>query len=195
MKRYSIKEIFLSVQGEGVRAGIPHVFVRFAGCNLDCNDETMGWCCDTDFTGGVAYELGELIDGIRRVGENCRWVLFTGGEPGLQLDRDLVVTLKALGYKTAVETNGTRQLPIEVDWVCVSPKYERPVLKTADEAKYVLAKGQEPDVTVQGTHRLVSPAFDGDEPDPDAVMWCVDWVLAHPTWRLSLQTHKWIGVR
>lgn len=193
MKRYQIKEVFHSLQGEGVRAGVPHIFVRFAGCNLDCNEETMGWQCDTDFVGGTAYTLGELIDEVRRFGR-CHWVLFTGGEPALQVDTTLVAALHALGYQLAIETNGTRPLPAGLDWVCASPKYERPAIRSADEAKYVLAAGQEPDVTIQAKHMLASPAFKGDEPDPEALAWCVQWVKDHPTWRLSCQQHKWWGV-
>lgn len=194
MKKYQIKEIFHSIQGEGVRAGTPAVFVRFAGCNLDCTPDTMGWKCDTDFVGGDAHTIGALIDAVRTLA--CGgWIILTGGEPALQIDQTLVDSFHALGYQLAIETNGTKVLPKGLDWVCVSPKYA-PVnaLMRADEVKYVLATGQEPG-DVRAAHRLVSPAFKGDEPDPDAIAWCVQWVLDNPEWRLSLQTHKWIGVR
>lgn len=194
MKTYMVKEIFYSIQGEGVRAGIPHVFVRFAGCNLDCNDETMGWKCDTDFAGGTAYSDAALVDEIRRVGGTCQWVLLTGGEPTLQADQMLVNLLRTFGYRLAIETNGTRSVPSGIDWICCSPKYGRIDLVEANEVKYVLAAGQKPG-WFPAPNRLVSPAFKGAEPDPDAIAWCVQWVLDHPDWRLSTQNHKWWGVR
>lgn len=210
-RRYQIKEIFYSLQGEGVRAGIPHIFIRFAGCNLDCNDETMGWSCDTDFAGGQAYApRGLLMRAASLADPECEWVLFTGGEPALQLDEELLAWCHADGWKVAVETNGTKALPDGIDWVCVSPKYEPVVLDRADEVKVVLVAGQRvPDLEIAADHYLISPAFgpcdhDGDcEPpacpgyhlDGDTLKWCVQLVLDNPGWRLSLQTHKFLGIR
>lgn len=191
-----VKEIFLSIQGEGVRAGTAAVFVRFAGCNLTCNEAEHGFDCDTDFKGGEPFSLGLLVDAIRGMG-GPGWIIFTGGEPALQLDQPLVDVLHALGWKLAIETNGTKPLPKNLDWVCCSPKPgAKVVLRSADEVKCVVGTGQDPDPRcVSGEYWLVSPAFKGDELDPDAVDWCVRWVKEHPRWRLSLQTHKWIGVR
>lgn len=195
MKRYMIKEIFHSVQGEGLRAGTPAVFVRFAGCNLACNTAEHGFDCDTDFSGGEAYSLGSLIDAVG-IPFPVGWIILTGGEPALQVDQRLVDTLHALGWKLAIETNGTLPLPKGLNWVCCSPKPgTKPVLYEADEVKCVVAAGQEPDHRGMRGEYLISPAFKGDELDPDAVAWCMEWVLANPRWRLSLQTHKWIGAR
>lgn len=194
MKRYMVKEIFYSIQGEGVRAGTAAIFVRFAGCNLDCNEDTTGWTCDTDFSGGTSYPLGELLDAVRII-QPSGWVILTGGEPALQIDQPLVDVFHAAGYRLAVETNGTKELPKGLDWICCSPKYEHVVLYGFDECKYVLASGQEPGRSYGAKNLLVSPAFKGDEPDPDAIAWCVQLVLDNPGWRLSLQTHKFMGVR
>lgn len=197
MKRFMVKEIFHSIQGEGVRAGTAAVFVRFAGCNLACNVAEHGFDCDTDFVGGTSYTIGELLDEVRHLAAGG-WIILTGGEPALQLDQSLVDVLHAAGYRLAIETNGTRTLPRGLDWVCVSPKPGASVSPyiEADEVKYVLGAGQEPGPQVSRIeHRLVSPAFKGDEADPDAVAWCVEWVLAHPEWRLSYQLHKALGVR
>jgi 7-carboxy-7-deazaguanine synthase len=193
--RYLVNEIFYSIQGEGVRAGIPHVFVRFAKCNLDCSLATMGWDCDTDFEVGEWYSLRRLLDTVEDLGR-CQWVLLTGGEPGLQVDQRLIDALHSMGRQVAIETNGTQYLPDDVDWTCCSPKYAPVVLGQCDEVKYVLTVGQSPPVPpVLADHWLVSPAFKGDEPDPDAMAWCVEWVKDHSRWRLSVQNHKWLGIR
>jgi len=197
MTRYLVNEIFRSIQGEGVRAGTVATFVRFSKCNLACNVAEHGFDCDTEFDTGRWHTLGSLIDTVRDAGPTG-WVIFTGGEPALQLDGALVDALHALGYQLAIETNGTRLLPDGLDWVCVSPKPGAPVAVTwADEVKYVLGPGQEPILTGLPTadHWLVSPAFKSDESDPDAVAWCIAFVLAHPGWRLSVQQHKWLGIR
>lgn len=196
MKRYLVNEIFRSLQGEGARAGTVATFVRFAKCNLACNVAEHGFDCDTDFDHGDWYELDALLAAVRAVGPS-RWIILTGGEPALQLDGTLVGTLHDAGYRLAIETNGTRPLPPGIDWVCVSPKPgTRVMISAADEVKFVLRAGQRPhDVSLRSSHRLVSPAFKGDEFDPEALAWCIQWVLDHPTWRLSVQQHKQWGVR
>lgn len=194
MKRYLINEIFYSLQGEGVRAGTANLFVRFAKCNLACNVAEHGFDCDTDFEAGDWYERDELLAELQRTAST--WVLLTGGEPSLQVDRPLIDDIHSVGRKVAIETNGTRPLPRGIDWVCVSPKPGTPiVIPWADEAKHVLAAGQVPERRILANHHLVSPAFKGDEIDPDALAWCIDWVRTNPTWRLSCQQHKWWGIR
>lgn len=216
MTRYMVKEVFYSLQGEGVRAGTPNVFVRFAGCNLACNVADHGFDCDTDFVGGTAYTADELAAEMRRVADpECDWVIFTGGEPTLQLDRELVGFLRLDGWFMAIETNGTRGIDYSLDWVCVSPKPGTTIAQLdADEVKVVLGPGQLlPDVTVKADHYLVSPAatvapcdHDGDcEPPacpgfssyvpPEAIAWALRVCLDNPPWRLSVQQHKAWGVR
>jgi 7-carboxy-7-deazaguanine synthase len=144
MKRYTLKESFYSLQGEGVRAGTPAVFFRFSGCNLACNRSTHSFDCDTDFVGGEKWSAEELVERAHALGsDGCRWIILTGGEPALQLDAELIRTLKKAGYRLAIETNGTRELPEGLDWICVSPKVaeDRLAQRRADELKYVLREG------------------------------------------------------
>jgi len=164
--RYVVKEVFYSLQGEGVRAGTPNVFVRFAGCNLNCRIETRGFDCDTDFVGGEqlsAQELHDLMASLwPRDHASERWVVMTGGEPCLQLDQPLVDFLHVAGWKIAIETNGTICPPCRLDWITVSPKGDgKPALMDCDEVKYVLCKGKEPPAVpaLNAKHWLVSPAF------------------------------------
>ncbi len=199
--KYYIAEIFCSLQGEGVRTGTRNVFVRFAGCNLNCAVTTHGFDCDTDFKARKVYDsVSDLVDDIVECwGPACgaQAVIFTGGEPALQLDDVLVTELKMLGFYLAIETNGTFLIPWNLDWICVSPKQRRIVPRRASEVKFVLGVGQEPDFESlpKADHYIVSPAFDGLELAPGALKWCIEWVHRHPGWRLSVQDHKAWAIR
>lgn len=210
--RYLINECFYSLQGEGVRAGTANAFLRFAKCNLACNREQHGFDCDTDFEAGDWYDRDGIVDLLRSVADpECDWVVLTGGEPSLQLDRELVQLLRCCGWHLAIETNGTRPLPFGLDWICVSPKPGTQIRQLeADEVKAVIGVGQPlPDTNIKADHYLVSPAFgpcdhDGDcEPpacpgyhlDADTLAWCIRLVRENPAWRLSCQQHKWWGIR
>lgn len=224
MKSYRINEVFYSLQGEGVRAGTANVFVRFSGCNLTCTrDGEAGFDCDTEFTSGRTFTAEELLAEAMRVGGTCRSVIFTGGEPMLHLDDELLRAFKRLAsapgnasgrtpldgiWHIAVETNGTLDLPSNgIDWVCVSPKSAEHTLrvKRASEVKYVRHAGQGiPRPTIEADHYLISPAFEtligpsGQpvfRPLPDALAWCIQLVKENPKWRLSVQQHKTWGVR
>ena len=208
---YSVKEIFYTLQGEGVHAGRPAVFCRFAGCNLWSGreeDRATAVCtfCDTDFV-GVAPEGGrfatasELAAAVAArwpdVPEGRRFVVCTGGEPLLQLDEAAIEALHSLGFEVAVETNGTVALPRGLDWVCVSPKADSPlVVSGGDELKLVFPQDAAPPERFTGMdfrHWYLQP-MDGPrlrEATAGAVAYC----LAHPRWRLSVQTHKVTGVR
>ena len=197
-RTYRVNEIFYSLQGEGVRAGTPNLFLRFSKCNLACSKETHDFDCDTEFESGRRMTAEEILDELGRLSAGCRWVVLTGGEPGLQLDAVLVVALKAGGYRLAIETNGSVELPPGLDWVTVSPKVAEHAIRqrTADEVKYVRAYGQGiPETVVEADHRLISPAFDGDELDRRTLEWCIRLVEENPPWRLSVQQHKGWGVR
>src|SRR6185295_857457 len=149
--------------------------------------------CDTEFESGRWMTEGEIVAALRAESTTCEWVILTGGEPALQVDPPLLDALHAEGYRLAIETNGTFELPPGLDWITVSPKVAEDALRQrrADEVKYVRAAGQPlPETVVQADHYLISPAFDGDRLDPESVAWCIRLVSENPRWRLSMQQHK-----
>lgn len=199
---YAVNEIFYSLQGEGVRAGTPAIFVRFSGCNRQCRMlpgplSIGGFDCDTEHEEHELMTANEILARCLALSDMDDWIVLTGGEPALQLDSKLIETLK-LSYRLAIETNGTIKLPEGLDWITVSPKAPDEDIKqrTADEVKYVLSYGQTlPSVVVDARYRLLSPAFDGSKVDADTLGWCVGLVLANRGWRLSAQQHKGWGIR
>src|SRR3954462_11354141 len=122
MERYLVNEIFYSLQGEGVRAGTPNLFLRLAKCNLACKVETHGFDCDTEFESGRWSARAEILAEFPQLSSACDWVILTGGEPALQVDRELVDALHEAGYKLAIENNGSLELNRGIDWITVSPK-------------------------------------------------------------------------
>ena len=199
-KTYRISEIFYSLQGEGVRLGTANVFVRFAGCNLKCAvDNEAGFDCDTDFVSSEGFTLAELIKRIEAEADVCRNVILTGGEPALQVDAELIATLKAEGFYIAIETNGTKALPDGIDWVCCSPKSAEHTLRVGHvhELKYVRHSGQPlPRPALQADHYLLSPAFEADSGiKRETLNHCIELVKRNPQWRLSLQMHKLWKIR
>lgn len=214
---YLVKEIFYTLQGEGANAGRPAVFCRFSGCNLWTGHEEhrpIAVCrfCDTDFVGtdgpgGGRFATPDALagavaatwagggvadrdDGYRRL------VVCTGGEPLLQLDTAAVDALHRQGFEVAIETNGTMASPPGIDWVCVSPKAGAAmVVTTGDELKLVFPQaGIDPDdvVGLAFGHRFLQP-MDGPDREQNTAL-AVAYCLAHPRWRLSLQTHKYLGI-
>ena len=206
---YSVKEIFLTLQGEGGQAGRAAVFCRFAGCNLWSGreqDRAAAVCtfCDTDFVGvdgvgGGKFETPcDLAAAIAAQwqGDSDRLVVCTGGEPLLQLDLPLIDALHAAGFSIAVETNGTLAAPAGIDWTCVSPKADAKLVQTSgQELKLVYPqKGHDP-AAFAGLdfERFFLQPMDG--PDREASLEaCVAYCLFHPRWRLSVQTHKYLGL-
>jgi 7-carboxy-7-deazaguanine synthase (Cx14CxxC type) len=208
---YSIKEIFYTLQGEGAQTGRPAVFCRFAGCNLWSGreaDRATAVCtfCDTDFVdthgpgGGRFASAAALAAAVANAwpgdAGGVPFVVCTGGEPLLQLDESLVRALHARGLEIAVETNGTRVPPPGLDWICVSPKAgAQLVLRQGDELKLVYPQsGAEPErfEALEFRHFFLQP-MDGPAREANteaALRYC----LAHPRWRLSLQTHKLLGI-
>jgi len=208
---YTVKEIFLTLQGEGAQAGHAAVFCRFAGCNLWNGlerDRATAICqfCDTDFVGtdgdgGGKFETADaLADAIAEKwhgGADHRLTILTGGEPLLQVDEALTTALHARGFRIAVETNGTQPLPPGLDWICVSPKAGAAItLRTGDELKLVYPQpGADPALFAGAKfrHFLLQPM---DGPDVQAnTAAAIAYCLAHPQWRLSVQTHKVLGLR
>ena len=210
---YAVKEIFRTLQGEGAQAGTPMVFVRFAGCNLwtgrapdrERDAERTGTACprycDTDFVGGERLDADEILARIATAGAGPRWLCLTGGEPALQLDRPLLEALRGAGYQTALETNGTVDIaPIRdlLDWVCVSPK--RPardiVVRDGDELKLVWS-GQDPRDLAEWEalafrHYSLQPE-DGPRA-AEHLAAAIALVRGQGRWRLSVQTHKLVGL-
>jgi len=209
---YAVKEIFLTLQGEGAQAGRAAVFCRFAGCNLWSGreeDRASAVCrfCDTDFVGVDGPGGGKFADAAalaEAVTSKCpangsrgkRFVVCTGGEPLLQLDETLIQALHARDFEVAVETNGTVEAPDSLDWICVSPKAGAPfVQRSGDELKLVFPQqGIEPAqfAELAFRHFFLQP-MDGPQRGVNteqAVRYCMN----HPQWRLSLQTHKILGI-
>ena len=199
---YTVKEIFLTQQGEGANIGRTAVFVRFAGCNLWNGlekDRAQATCtfCDTDFVGGDRYSNADLLADRVEIawdgGRSHRFCVLTGGEPLLQVDVELISALRTRGFFIAVETNGTQHLPCSMDWICVSPKAGAPlVLTDADELKLVYPQaGLRPEAlsAFRSTHRWLSPmaAAGLTAGNTEAA---ADYCRKHPEWRLAIQAHK-----
>ncbi len=206
---YSIKEIFYTLQGEGGQAGRPAVFCRFAGCNLWSgreDDRALAACrfCDTDFVGADAGRFADadaLADAVAalwpRQGGGRPYVVCTGGEPLLQLDSRLCAALHARGFEIGVETNGTQARPQGIDWLCVSPKADAPlVLCAGDELKLVYPQAGAPPERYAGlafAHFFLQP-MDGPEQAAN-IRAAAGYCLENPQWRLGLQMHKVAGLR
>jgi 7-carboxy-7-deazaguanine synthase (Cx14CxxC type) len=208
---YAVKEMFLTLQGEGVHAGRRAVFVRFAGCNLWSGreqDRATAVCrfCDTDFIGtdglgggkfADAEVLVAAVEGFWGDDPARRFVVLTGGEPMLQVDDALVEALHAGGFTIAIESNGTLPAHPGIDWVCISPKAGSNVVqRTGDELKLVWPQAGIDPVPLEEwgfANHLLQPL---DDPRGAAnVQACIDLVMARPAWRLSLQAHKTLGLR
>jgi 7-carboxy-7-deazaguanine synthase len=220
---YSVKEIFYSLQGEGARAGRPAVFCRFAGCNLWSGEEKhrrAAECsfCDTDFVGtdgvggGKFSSAQELANNLASYWPDQQmglpYIVFTGGEPLLQLDDMLIDAVRNKGFELAVETNGTLPAPAGIDWLCVSPKGQTKLVQTAgDELKLVFPQSDvnpENFIDLRFDHFYLQPldvtviAETNDDIEGHAsniLGSCTDYCLRHPQWKLSLQTHKFLGIR
>jgi 7-carboxy-7-deazaguanine synthase (Cx14CxxC type) len=207
---YRINEIFYSIQGEGYWAGRAAVFVRFSDCNLwdgDPASRASAICsfCDTDFVAATEMEdAGAVVNAVEDVMPRMRsWaepmVIFTGGEPLLQLDADLVEAFRRAGFYTALETNGTLPLKeLPVDWVCVSPKTPTVRITHGDELKLVYPQDRvtpERFADLSFAHFWLSPRNAVDSLSADNVQKTLDYLLVHPQWRLNTQVHKVIGVR
>lgn len=202
MKSFRINEIFYSLQGEGRNTGRAAVFVRFAGCNLRCP------FCDTQFDSYREMTAREIVAAISNY--PARFVVLTGGEPTLQADEAFVDQLHEAGFEVAMESNGTRPAPRNVDWLTVSPKVrgewrvERGE-RTPDEVKIVFEEDTDPEAVLSPLSTLYSslssflylqPCDTGDSARNACIMQrCIDYIKEHPQWRLSLQTHKLIGIQ
>lgn len=216
---YTVKEIYYTLQGEGANTGRPAVFLRFSGCNLWSGreeDRSSAICqfCDTDFVGGSKFPgATQLAEEVASQwfgnGTSRRFVVVTGGEPLLQLDQPLIDALHTVGFEIAIETNGTLEAPAGIDWICMSPKAGTVIKqRTGNELKLVYPQLDRAGTAQHATPSLLDPAqferleFDHfflqpmDGPDVAQNMeLATRYCLAHPRWRLSLQTHKLLGIR
>jgi 7-carboxy-7-deazaguanine synthase len=214
---YSVKEIFYSLQGEGARTGRPAVFCRFSGCNLWSGEEKhreTAECnfCDTDFVGTDGIGGGKFRDAIELADTllsywppldiHKAYVVFTGGEPLLQLNSILIDAMHERGFEVAVETNGTLHAPQGIDWLCVSPKgHTRLVQQSGNELKLVYPQADaDPGkfTNLKFDHFYLQPLAQvnsGLRSGVQNTQFCTDYCLSHPLWQLSLQTHKTLGIR
>ena len=209
---YLVKEIYYTIQGEGYHVGRPAVFLRFSGCNLWSGhekDRKNAICkfCDTDFIGtdgdgGGKFESPKkLADSIKKFwpknSKTRPFVVCTGGEPLLQLNNELIMEIRKVGFEIAIETNGTISLPNSLDWVCVSPKSgSTVVVEEGDEIKLVYPQvGHQPSdfVHLNFEHFFLQPMFDEDE--NEHIKETIEYCLTHPRWSLSLQSHKLLGLQ
>lgn len=190
-----INEIFYSLQGEGRNTGRAAAFVRLSGCNLSCP------FCDTDFSSYTEMTDLQIADAIAAY--PTRFVVITGGEPTLQLDAALITLLHSRGYEIAVETNGTRPAPEDIDWLTVSPKqaftgrFGHVAVRRCNELKCVF-DGTTPveDYGIEADYYYLQPCDTANpERNQRILAACIDYIKSHPRWRLSLQTHKLVGIR
>lgn len=195
MKKYKINEIFYSLQGEGFFVGTPAVFIRFSGCNLRCA------FCDTQHEAGTLLSIDDILHKVATY--PAHHVVLTGGEPSLFVTAELIEGLHTLGKFIAIETNGTHKLPHGIDWVTLSPKSNFQdnapaiAITSCDELKVVFDGTPLPTFKeIETTHRFIQPCDTGNEADNATIIAAaIKWCLANPAWRLSLQTHKLIGIR
>lgn len=192
--KLTVNEIFYSLQGEGGRQGEASIFIRLCKCNLRCV------FCDTEFDTGEEMSLKEIADSIGKY--TGKWIIWTGGEPTLQLKDEHLQFFKDLGYKQAIETNGTRRVPQLIDYITCSPKqnYEKikEIIPSVDEIRLPIAKGDKiPDISIfpKAKRYFLSPIFEGSKPIKENVEYCVEQILLNPDWQLSLQVHKLINIQ
>ena len=193
MKTYKINEIFYSLQGEGYYTGTPAIFIRFSGCNLHCP------YCDTDHSEGRFLTGPEIFEEVEKY--PSQYVVLTGGEPSLFIDRDFVISLHSLGKTVAIETNGTHPLPDNIDWVTLSPKFDvqsgaELSLEDCDEIKVIYHR-QDMSIYsgITARHHFLQPCDTGDPGENGRLLAeAVEFCKSHPHWRLSVQMHKFIGI-
>lgn len=196
-----VNEIFYSIQGEGYHSGRAAVFIRLSGCNLKCP------FCDTDFSASEEMEVGEIVNEVVNYSSDCHFVVLTGGEPTLQDCMPLIEALHAKRYKVAMETNGTNQVPFNIDWVTISPKFpfvgnHAAAIKqqTCDELKCVYDGTYNPNDVLKhfsnAVHLYVQPCDTGFlKPNQENIQKCVEFIKENPIWKLSIQTQKILKVR
>jgi organic radical activating enzyme len=189
-----VSEIFYSLQGEGARKGTPTVFIRLSGCSAKHACYASGIRCDTEFESGREISTNDIFVWLART--SCREITWTGGEPADQLTNEIVHIFKAAGYFQAIETSGLKEVPSEIDFICVSPKVAEHVVaknfpRGVSELRYVRHSGQDiPKPSVKAEHYWLSPHSDGFTINSENVKHCIQLCLDNPKWKLSIQDHK-----
>ncbi|NDW18863.1 7-carboxy-7-deazaguanine synthase QueE [Dysgonomonas sp. 216] len=188
-----VNEIFYSLQGEGGRMGEASIFIRLSKCNLACS------FCDTDFENGEEMTIEQIFSKISSF--PCKWIIWTGGEPTLQLTDEYLSVFRQAGYKQAIETNGTKKTPYLIDYITCSPKLNYNNLKKlnpkVNEIRIPVKNGDflpDIDSLPKADKYFVSPVFDGSKPNKENINYCVELVKQNPQWSLSLQMHKLIDI-
>lgn len=192
-----VNEIFYSIQGEGAHTGTPCVFIRLSGCNLKCP------FCDTDFKDYKEMDEAEIVECVRELSYRCKNVVITGGEPTIVNTVPLIYALQKYGYFVAMESNGTKEPPFNLNWLTISPKEPfvgnagKVVVKRCDELKLVFDGKNEPqDYGITADHYYLQPCDTGDaELNKKIVEQCVKYIKENPKWKISLQTQKILSVR
>lgn len=188
-----VNEIFYSLQGEGGRSGEASIFIRLTKCNLACS------FCDTDFADGDVMIIDEILEEIKQY--PCKWIIWTGGEPTIQLKDEYLAVFRKHGYKQAIETNGTRLVPSLIDYITCSPKQDYETIKSripvVNEIRIPVKVGDTiPDASIfpKADNYFLSPIFDGDKINLENVDYCVEQIKLNSQWKLSLQVHKLIHI-
>ena len=207
LMKYKINEIFYSIQGEGIRKGTPNIFIRFSGCTAEKVCAKKGIVCDTNYEDYTEYTGDGLVEEIQKITRayGCKNIIWTGGEPTDQLTKELAINFRYLGYYQAIECSGIRIPTDMVDFITLSPKLtDKQICKIwqhqkIDEIRMVLHKGQDIDdlirLALNYDYFFISPHFDGEDPNWDNINYCIKYVKEHPSFRLSLQEHKFLRIR
>lgn len=192
----NVSEIFYSLQGEGIRAGVPSIFIRLQGCKAKHACYASGVRCDTEFESGKPYPLDEIMEWIDSNAFGCKDIVWTGGEPTDQLTSEILAAFNAQGFYQCIETSGLNPVPNGIDFITLSPKVAEHVLiknfpDGVDEIKYIRHKGQSiPEPAIISKYKLLSPHSDGFTINKENVNHCIKLCLQYPQWRLSIQQHK-----
>lgn len=192
MQKLFVNEVFCSIQGEGARSGTLNIFIRLTGCDLACG------YCDTEFTSGKELELETLLKLIKQ--HNCKNIIWTGGEPSIQLSEEAVEFFSEENYYQAIETNGNHKVPAGIDYVAVSPKVAEHVLvknfTVVNELRYPRHKGHLslPDTSLTAEHYYISPVFNGNQINYENLAHCIKLLEGQEKWKLSIQLHKLLQI-
>ena len=202
MQSIKVNEIFYSLQGEGSRSGEPSIFIRLSGCSASKACLKSGVICDTYYDPYIEAEIKEIHQEILNLTNDCKWIIWTGGEPLDQLTQEIVDFFNSLGYKQAIETSGIKKPPKNLKYIVLSPKIpEKAIIKLwkdekPNELRWVRSKGDPiPDTEIKADHYYISPHSDEKKINKENLDWCIKLCKDNPDWKLSIQQHKIWNVR